>query len=82
VRALGHLGDPRALPVLKNLLSSKSLLFKGALQKLKDEIRSTLEHYPDIEVRQIMGDEEYSTSDGSSPGSNRITHGHKGLSHS
>ncbi|TNF53593.1 HEAT repeat domain-containing protein [bacterium] len=76
VRALGHLGDSRALPVLKNLLSSRSLLFKGALQKLKDAIKSTLEQYPDSEVRKIMGDKE------SSPGRNRITQGHKGLNHS
>ena len=68
VRALGHMGDPRALPVLKNLLSSRSLLFKGTLQKLKDEIKNTLEHYPDSEVRKIMGDKEFA------PGSNRITH--------
>lgn len=82
VRALGHLGDPRALPVLKNLLSSRSLLCKGALQKLKDEIKDTLEQYPDSEVRKIMGDTEYASSGGASPGSNRISHGHKGLSHS
>jgi hypothetical protein len=75
VRALGHMGDPRALPVLKNLLSSRSFLFKGTLQKLKDEIKSTLEHYPDSAVGKIMGDR------GSSPGKNRITQGHKRLSH-
>ena len=35
VKALGHMGDPRALPALKTILASKSLLFKGALQQIK-----------------------------------------------
>ena len=82
VRALGHLGDPRALPSLKTLLAAKSLLFKGALQRLQEEIRSTLDNYPDSEVREIMGTEEYSSSKSSSGNRHSMKHGHKGLSHS
>ena len=44
VRALGHLGDPRALPTLKTILAAKSLLFKRALNRLQEEIKSTLEN--------------------------------------
>lgn len=47
VRALGQIGDPRALGAVKNILSEKSLLFKGALDRLKEEIRQSLRNYPD-----------------------------------
>jgi hypothetical protein len=82
VKALGHIGDPSILPVFKTILSSKSLIFKGALQKLKDAIRSTLKQYPDNKVREIMGAEGYSSSERSSLSKNSFTHEHKSLSHS
>ncbi|MCC7203360.1 MAG: HEAT repeat domain-containing protein [Nitrospirae bacterium] len=47
VRALGQIGDSRALGTLKNILSEKSLLFRGALDRLKEEIRQSLRNYPD-----------------------------------
>lgn len=46
VKALGQIGDPRALDTLNHILASKSLLNKGPLQRLKDEISLTLKHYP------------------------------------
>jgi hypothetical protein len=46
VKALGQIGDPRALDTLNHILASKSLLYKGPLQRLKDEISSTLKYYP------------------------------------
>jgi HEAT repeat protein len=46
VKALGQIGDPRALETLNHILASKSLLYKGPLQRLKDEISLTLKHYP------------------------------------
>jgi hypothetical protein len=42
VKALGQIGDPRALHPLYNLLSEKTLFFKGPLEKLKKEIKKTL----------------------------------------
>jgi len=46
VKALGQIGDPRALDTLNHILAYKSLLYKGPLQRLKDEISLTLKHYP------------------------------------
>ena len=45
VRALGQIGDNGVLDVLKNIQSSRSLLFKGALEKLKLEIGKSLKNY-------------------------------------
>ncbi len=47
VRALGQIGDPRALDIFKDILSEKSLLFRGSLDRLKEEIRRLLKDYPD-----------------------------------
>lgn len=55
VKALGQIGDPAALETLRNILSSKTLLFKGPLEKLKEEIRRTLKNYPPDAVRDIIG---------------------------
>ncbi|GBD97057.1 MAG TPA: HEAT repeat domain-containing protein [Nitrospirae bacterium] len=46
VKALGQIGDPRALDILRKILSSKTLLFKGSLEKLKEIISATLKNYP------------------------------------
>ena len=46
VKALGQIGDPRALDTLYHILASKSLLYKGPLQRLKEVISLTLKHYP------------------------------------
>lgn len=46
VKALGEIGDPRALDVFKSLLSEKSIIFKGVSEKLKEEIYRTLKNYP------------------------------------
>ncbi|MEW6584984.1 MAG: HEAT repeat domain-containing protein [Nitrospirota bacterium] len=54
VRTLGEIGDPRALDVMRDLLSSKSILFKGVAEKLKEEIFRTLKHYPHESVRDIV----------------------------
>lgn len=44
VKALGMIKDPRAIEVLRGLLSAKSFLFKSELQKLKEEIYLALEN--------------------------------------
>ena len=46
VKALGQIGDPRALDALNHILASKSLLYKGPLQRLKEAISLTLKCYP------------------------------------
>jgi HEAT repeat protein len=56
VKALGQIGDPSALVDLKDILSSKSLLFKTPLKKLKEEIYSTLRNYPYEDVKDLIKD--------------------------
>jgi hypothetical protein len=46
VKALGKIGDLRALDAMRGLLASRSLLFKSTLRKLKEEINLALESYP------------------------------------
>jgi hypothetical protein len=42
VRTLGQIGNPEARTYLEKILSSKTFLYKGSLEKLKDEVRATL----------------------------------------
>jgi CDGSH-type Zn-finger protein len=42
VRALGQIGGTRALNVLRDISSTKSLLFRGSMEKLKKEIALSL----------------------------------------
>ena len=53
VRALGQIGDPRALDTLRDILSEKSLLFRSSLDRLKEEIRRSLKDYPGEGVREF-----------------------------
>ena len=46
VRAIGEFGDPRVIPLLKEIFFSKSLLFRGALDGLKLEVLKSLKNYP------------------------------------
>jgi hypothetical protein len=45
VKALGQIKDPRAVEVLTDMLSSRSFLYKGVLEKLKGEIKNSLKNY-------------------------------------
>src|SRR3972149_9004100 len=54
VRALGQIGDPSALDALRNILSTKTFLFRSSLDKLKKEIYSTLKNYPHDEVKDLL----------------------------
>jgi len=54
VKALGEIGDPHALDILKELLSSKSILFKGIAVRLKEEIYRTLKHYPYASIQDMI----------------------------
>jgi len=53
VRALGQIADPSAIEVFKHILSSKSLLFKSHLNRLKEEIYTALRYYPREMIRDI-----------------------------
>ena len=54
VRTLGDIGDPAALPVLREALSEKSLLFRGASERLKEEIYSSLKNYQYDDIRDMI----------------------------
>lgn len=65
VKALGQIGDPRALDILNDILSSKTLLFRGSLGKLKTEASLAIEKIqtgvpdlsgsrPDIETGNLI----------------------------
>jgi HEAT repeat protein len=54
VKALGEIGDPRAVGALRELLSGKSILFKQAAEKLREEIYRSLRHYPYEDVRELI----------------------------
>ena len=54
IRALGQIGDPGALDALRDVLSSKSFLFKGALEKLKEEVYMALRSYPYEDIMDLI----------------------------
>jgi HEAT repeat protein len=45
VRALGRIADPRALPALNDILSMKSIFYRGRLEKLKAEATEALKQF-------------------------------------
>jgi hypothetical protein len=54
VKALGKIGDLRALDTMRGLLASRSLLFKSTLSRLKEEINLALENYPAKDRRDLV----------------------------
>ena len=54
VRALGQIGDPGALETLREILLARSFLFKGAVEKLREEIYATLKNYPSEKLTDIV----------------------------
>jgi len=54
VKALGQIGDPSALDALRELLSARSLLFKSAVDSLKEEIYKTLKYYPYEKIKDLL----------------------------
>ena len=54
VKALGEIGDPRALDALRDVLSEKSIFFKGFTDQLKEEIYRTLRNYPYNAIRDFI----------------------------
>lgn len=54
VRALGEIGDPRALETLKELLSTKKILFKSISEHLREEIYKSLKNFPIDSIQDIL----------------------------
>ncbi|NWF98991.1 MAG: HEAT repeat domain-containing protein [Nitrospirae bacterium] len=54
VKALGEIGDPKAIVALKELLSSRRILFKNAMENLKEEIYKSLKNYPLDSIQDIL----------------------------
>jgi HEAT repeat protein len=52
VQALGQIGDTRANDVLSNILQTKSLFFRSALEKLKAETANALKNLSLKETRE------------------------------
>ncbi len=54
VKALGDIGDPRALDVLEGLYQSKTILYKSAAEELRVEIFRSLANYPPTAARRLL----------------------------
>ncbi|MCL4474624.1 MAG: HEAT repeat domain-containing protein [Nitrospirae bacterium] len=54
VKALGDIGDPRALDTLTRLYQSKTMLYKSAMEELKVEIFKSLSNYPPAAVKSLL----------------------------
>ncbi|GAB4413080.1 MAG: HEAT repeat domain-containing protein [Thermodesulfovibrionales bacterium] len=54
VKALGEIGDTRALSTFRDILSTKSLLFKGTLEALKVEIYRSLKNFPYEDIKDLI----------------------------
>jgi hypothetical protein len=54
VRALGDIGDPRALDAFRGLLSTRSILYRKIIEQLRVEIYGTLRKYPYELVRDMV----------------------------
>ncbi len=54
VRALGSIGDPRAVAALREIVSTRGLIFKGAVERLKEEVYRSLRNYPYEDVRDLV----------------------------
>jgi len=54
VRALGHIGDPRAIEPLRRLYNQKGLLFSSARNELRLEIFRNLKGYPASAIKPLL----------------------------
>ncbi|HYA12499.1 MAG TPA: HEAT repeat domain-containing protein [Thermodesulfovibrionales bacterium] len=54
VKALGEIGSPDALQAFREVLSGKSIIFKKALEKLKEEIYKTLKNYSYEDIEDLI----------------------------
>jgi hypothetical protein len=54
VKALGDLGDPRAMPELERLYRSRSLFTAGAVKRLKEAIIQSMDKYPPDSAKSFL----------------------------
>jgi hypothetical protein len=54
VKVLGEIGDPGSLKTLKDLVSGRSLLFKSAMDRLKEEIYRSLKNYSPEDIKELI----------------------------
>lgn len=54
IRALGKIGDPRAVSVLTKIYHSSAILFKAELDQLRVEIFKNTENYPRDSVNHLL----------------------------
>ena len=54
VKALGEIGDIKALEPLSDVLSEKRFFFKGTSEQLKEEIYKTLKKYPHEHINHFI----------------------------
>jgi hypothetical protein len=54
LKALGQIGDSRGLEIVREMLSLKSILSRGALEKMKEEIYKSLQNYPQAEISDLI----------------------------
>jgi hypothetical protein len=54
VKVLGEIGDTGSLKTLKDVVSGKSILFKNALDRLKEEIYRSLKNYPPGDIGEFI----------------------------
>jgi hypothetical protein len=54
VKALGDIGDPKAVDSLRRVLAKRSILFKGVSDRLKEETYKTLNSYPYESVKDMV----------------------------
>jgi len=54
IQALGNIGDLRSLDAFREIIFSRSLFFKGIIEKLKEEIYKTLKNYAYKDVEDVI----------------------------
>jgi len=54
VKALGEIGDPRALDALRDLVLGKSILFRNVAERVREEFYRTLKQYPLPSVKDFI----------------------------
>ncbi|VAX29337.1 hypothetical protein MNBD_NITROSPIRAE02-465 [hydrothermal vent metagenome] len=54
VKAIAQIGDPGTLDAIREALSIRSILFKGAVERLREAVYSSLKYYPIGEIEDLI----------------------------
>jgi hypothetical protein len=54
IQALGNIGDSRCIDAFQEILSRKSLFFRGSIEKMKEEIYKTLKNFSYGDIEDIV----------------------------